>query len=129
MKSYEIAKAHFDQLSSSPEGQREIAKFDAIMQFDIKDDESFHIEIAKGKVSVVKGKASAESRNVMTFLTDRATVREIFQKGQLYPGLADFMFEGKLWFKVPKAGGPKDGWIAGEKSTTAWAAQLLRMHV
>ena len=129
MKSHELAKAHFDKLVSSPEGREEVSKFDAIMQFDLKDDDSFYIEVKKGKVSVTKGKAPAESQNVMTFMTDQATVREIFQKGQLYPGLADFMFEGKLWFKGAKSDGPKDGWIAGEKTTTAWAAKLLRMHV
>lgn len=129
MKSYEIAKAHFDKLSSSPEGRQELGKFDAVMQFDVKDDESFYIEIKGGKVSVTGGKAPAESKNVMTFMTDMATVREIFQKGQLYPGLADFMFQGKLWFKGPKADGPKDGWMSGEKTATAWAARLLRLQV
>lgn len=127
MESYEMAKSHFDKLSSSPEGQKELSKFDVIMQFNLKDDDSFFIEIKSGKVTVTRGKATGEPHNIIGFLTDRATVREIFQKGQLYPGLSDFMFEGKVWVMGPKSGAPLGGEVG--KPKTAWAGKLLRMHV
>ena len=126
MESYEMAKSHFDRISSSTEGQKELTKFDHIIEFDLKDDESFYIKIEGGKASIIKGKPPEEYQNVMILSTVRATVREIFQKGQLYPGLADFMFEGKVWIKGTKFGG---GFV-GEKGKprSAWAAKLLRMH-
>ena len=115
MKSFEMAKTHFDRLRASTEGQEELLKMNALIQFDLKDDEPFYIDIKEGKVLMTKGKAPAESGNLITLTLDSATVTEIFQKGQLYPGLADFMFAGKLWFK-------------GSGSTRSWAAKLLRMH-
>lgn len=126
MESYEAAKSHFDRINSTSEGQKELTKFDQIIEFDLKDDESFYIEINNGKASVVKGKPPKEYQNVMILSTDRATVIEIFQKGQLYPGLADFMFEGKVWIKGTKYGGQ----TVGEKGKprASWAAKLLRMH-
>jgi hypothetical protein len=120
MKPHDMAKIHFDNLGSSAEGQAELSKYDEIIQFDLKDDKPFYIKIKNGKVSVTEGTAPLEPRNVITLTTDSATVRDIFNKGQLYPGLADFMFEGKLWLKDSK----KD-----ENPTTSWAAKLLRMHV
>ena len=127
MKSYEIAKAHFDKLGSATEGQKELNRFDQIIEFDLKDDEAFYIKVESGKVSIIKGKAPEDYRNVIMLLTDRATVREIFYKGQLYPGLADFMFEGKVYMRGSKSGDI----MVGEKGKPrmAWAAKLLRMHV
>jgi len=120
MESYEMAKLHFEKLGASPEGQQELCKFNEVMQFNVKDDESFYIEIKGGKATVTNGVSTADPKKVISLTLDKATVREIFQKGQLYPGLADFMFSGKLWLKAPKT---------GDKPSTAWAAKLLRMHV
>lgn len=127
MESYEMAKSHFDKLNSSPEGRKEISKFNGTIQFDLKDEESFYIEIEGGKVFIKKGKPQVEPQNVITFVTDKATVRDIFHKGQLYPGISDFMFEGRVWVIGSKSGsmmGRKD-----EKPIAAWASKLLRMHV
>ncbi len=126
MESYEMGKAHFDKLSSSAEGQKELKKFDEVIQFDLKDDESFYIKIVSGKVSVTKGKAPTDSPNMITLITDRATVRDIFYKGQLYPGLSDFMFSGKLWMQKSKSGTTIV--VKDEKPITAWTSKLLRMH-
>ena len=120
MKPYEMAKIHFENLSSSADGRTELGKHNEIIQFIVKDADSFYVDIKDGKVSVKEGVAPVEPKNVISLTTDSATVREIFYKGQLYPGLADFMFVGKLWLKDSK----KD-----EKPTTSWAAKLLRMHV
>lgn len=120
MESYEIAKSHFDKLSASPEGEKELSKFNETIQFELKDDESFYIGINNGKVSITKGKAPVELGNMVTFITDRTTVKEMFSKGQLYPGIADFMFAGKVWIKAPKK---------HEKPTTSWVGKLIRMQV
>lgn len=120
MESYEMAKSHFEKLSSSPEGKEELSKFNEIIQFELKDDESFYIDIGAGKVSIKKGKAPVEPGNMVTFITDQATVKEIFTKGQLYPGIADFMFTGRFVIKGSKK---------HEKPTMSWAGRLLRMHV
>ena len=120
MKPYEMAKIHFENLSSSEDGRNELGKYNEIIQFELKDTDPFYVDIKDGKVNVKEGVAPVEPKNVIKMTADSATVREIFYKGQLYPGLADFMFAGKLWLKDSK----KD-----EKPTTSWAAKLLRMHV
>ena len=126
MASYDEAKGHFDRINSSNEGHKELTKFNHIIEFDLTDDESFYIEIKDGKASVIKGKPPESYENVTILSTDKATVGEIFHKGQLYPGLADFMFQGKVWIKGTKYGGQ----TVGEKGKprASWAAKLLRMQ-
>ncbi len=126
MDSCEMAKQHFEELTTYAEGQAELAKFDGVFQFELEDDDSFYIDVKGGKASVAKGKFPGKAENIVTFLTDKATVRDIFFKGLLYPGLSDFMFAGKLWIRGAKWGsmmGRKD-----EKPITAWAGKLLRMR-
>lgn len=126
MDSCEMAKHHFDELSSYAEGKEELARFEGVLQFELKDDDSFYIEVKGGEAAVVKGKFPGNAENIITFLTDRAAVRDIFYKGLLYPGLSDFMFAGRLWIR-----GAKWGSMMGrknEKPITAWAGKLLRMR-
>ena len=126
MDSCDMAKHHFDELSSYEEGKQELARFEGVLQFELKDDDSFYVDIKEGNASVAKGKFPGISENIVTFLTDRGTVRDMFYKGLLSPGLADFMFAGKLWIRGAKWGammGRKD-----EKPITAWAGRLLRMR-
>ncbi len=52
---FEAANRFFSRLNESQEAQKEMKKHDRIIQFEVRDDQPFHLDIKNGALTVKKG--------------------------------------------------------------------------
>lgn len=52
---FNAASRFFSNLNASPEAQKEMKKYDRRIQFEVKDDEAFHLDIRNGSLTVKRG--------------------------------------------------------------------------
>ncbi len=59
---FSAASKFFFNLNSSPEAQKELKKHDRRIQFEVKDDETFHLDIKGGSLTVKRGPVAKGSQ-------------------------------------------------------------------
>ncbi len=114
---YEKARLFFNQLSHSTKGRSDLGRFDQIVQFNIKDNESFQIEIKGGQVSLSKGIVQGlPLEDTLLIKTDKETLSSLLGKRF---SLGDAIYERRLWVYGNVLKGPY----------MAWLSKLLRLNV
>ncbi len=114
---YEKVTFFFNQLSHSTKGRSDLGRCDQIIQFDLKDDESFQIEIKGGQVSLSKGIVQGlPLKGILLIKTDKETLSSLLEKKFT---LGDAIYERKLWVYGNVLKGP----------SMAWLSKLLRLSV
>ena len=76
---FEMAVQFFGYLNDSDEGHRELSRLEKIIQFQVRDDESFWLDVHNGIVTVNKGMAP-QNQVAVTFSPDRETLNSLFQR-------------------------------------------------
>ncbi len=117
---FEMAVKFFGRLNDTVEGQKELKKLDKIIQFRVKDGESFWLDIRNGKLTMNKGMAQPDVVAV-TFSPDSDTLMKLFER--------------KLRFVdvLPAMGSPTEArmpitpFVARRGTLGSWAGKLFRI--
>jgi hypothetical protein len=124
----EVAESFFGNIQNSPDGQSELSKYDRQIQFELTDDESFFVDIKKGKLSINKGKTEIRpDQGPIYFITDRDTLFRLFRGKMRYTEAYEYAprppdGKGKLFIKgTPGVKGGSGGIL------TIWVGTLIRM--
>ncbi len=122
---YDMAVKFFANLQDSPEGREELARFDRKIQFEIRDGESFFIDVKKGKSTVKKGMVESSDPNVIQLVGDTKAMTSIFQGkarfAEVYTRYREKDYTGKL-SPVRGVGG---GTFGG--TYLVWVGKLIRI--
>jgi hypothetical protein len=88
-----------------------------MIQFDLKDDEPFQVEVKGGQVSLSKGFVQGlPLEDILLIRTDKETLSSLLEKKFT---LGDVIYERRLWVYGNVLKGPH----------MAWFSQLLRLNV
>ncbi len=111
---FERIRSLFEDLSKSPKTQKELSRFNQIIQFKIINEEPFFVRIFDGGVTAERGEVEFDFMDVLLVKTDTNAISAILEKSMT---LGEALFEGKVYIY---------GSI-GKEYIIAWLSKLLRI--
>lgn len=110
---FDLVKEFFEKLSRAKEAEEILKRFNQKIQFNVKDGESFFVEIKNGSISVIKGETEPDIREVTNIHSDKETLTKLFQ--------------GKIGFVESMAGQRLYAREMLKKATVAWVGRLIKI--
>ena len=117
---FEMASKFFGGLNHFVEGQKELRRIDKVIQFQVRDDQSFWLNIRNGSLTLNIGMAPPDQVGV-TFSPDRETLVQLFQRKLRYVDVVPFMGSPSA------ARMPITPFVARRGILASWVGKLIRI--
>lgn len=113
---FERVRSLFEDLSKSPKTQKELSRFNQIIQFRIINEEPFFVRISDGGVTAERGEVEQfDFMDVLLVKTDTDAISALLERNLT---LGEALFQGKIYIY---------GSI-GKEYIIAWLSKMLRIR-